>query len=82
MAIIPLIYIWIYSYIYFYIITLRIIFTITYIAAFTENLPCLIILFANDRILHLIYHLDYSHYWINYYKYNQYEWNELLLEWI
>lgn len=82
MTIIPMISLWIYTYIYAYIITLKIIFTFSYIAICIDNFPCVFLLFINDKILKLLYDLDYNHSSINHYISNQDDWNKLLLEWI
>jgi hypothetical protein len=71
MTIISMISLWIYTYMYVYI------FTLTYFALCIENIPGIFLLFIN-----FIYELEDNDNVITQYKYNQYEWNQLLLEWI
>ena len=71
MTIISMISLWIYTYMYVYI------FTLTYFALCIENIPGIFLLFIN-----VIYELEDNDNVITQYKYNQYEWNQLLLEWI
>lgn len=76
MTIISMISLWIYTYMYVYI------FTLTYFALCIENIPGIFLLFINVKILNFIYELEDNDNVITQYKYNQYEWNQLLLEWI
>ena len=68
---------WIYTYMYVYIFTMKILFTLTYFALCIENIPGIFLLFIN-----VIYELEDNDNVITQYKYNQNEWNQLLLEWI
>ncbi len=77
MTIISMISLWIYTYMYVYIFTMKILFTLTYFALCMENIPGIFLLFIN-----VIYELEDNDYVISQYKYNQNEWNQLLLEWI
>jgi hypothetical protein len=56
---------------------MKILFTLTYFALCMENIPGIFLLFIN-----VIYELEDNDYVISQYKYNQNEWNQLLLEWI
>ncbi len=82
MTIISMISLWIYTYMYVYIFTMKILFTLTYFALCIENIPGIFLLFINVKILNFIYELEDNDNVITQYKYNQYEWNQLLLEWI
>lgn len=77
MTIISMISLWIYTYMYVYIFTMKILFTLTYFALCMENIPGIFLLFIN-----VIYELEDNDNVITQYKYNQNEWNQLLLEWI
>ena len=77
MTIISMISLWIYTYMYVYIFTMKILFTLTYFALCIENIPGIFLLFIN-----VIYELEDNDNVITQYKYNQNEWNQLLLEWI
>lgn len=77
MTIISMISLWIYTYMYVYIFTMKILFTLTYFALCIENIPGIFLLFIN-----FIYELEDNDNVITQYKYNQNEWNQLLLEWI
>jgi len=82
MTIISMISLWIYTYMYVYIFTMKILFTLTYFALCIENIPGIFLLFINVKILNFIYELEDNDNVITQYKYNQNEWNQLLLEWI
>jgi len=82
MTIISMISLWIYTYMYVYIFTMKVLFTLTYFALCIENIPGIFLLFINVKILNFIYELEDNDNIITQYKYNQNEWNQLLLEWI
>jgi len=82
MTIISMISLWIYTYMYVYIFTMKILFTLTYFGLCIENIPGIFLLFINVKILNFIYELEDNDNVITQYKYNQNEWNQLLLEWI